>query len=395
VTRTTSSKATVNWHGETDGLGSVEYAMSSYYDTHQKFQNTVTCQTKSGYQHVELVDLRPNTVYVYRVKPSGKNDAYDIRSFRTMPVKGKFVFIVISDTQEGHDYTEAMRFKLVADAIAKETEAVFVLHGGDNAGHDSPALWLKYFEAADAMLARTAIYPTIGNHEYHNDGGVHPPATAEQYRWSYDVPEHYSFECAGIRFIVLDTPDPATAETDDPHTSPALAQSQVEWLKKELDNHMSGTFTIHHHPIWDQDRITTNSDLQPWEDLYHAFGISATFAGHTHDYQRYSIGGIPYFVVGNAGGRFADITDDTQFAAGYVIAKTRNLGYLRVTVDPANNTATADEIFVASVQEDDSDETPVVFDPPHIADTVTFPLSVAPGKVQHPAAFQVQLVNQP
>ena len=116
---------------------------------------------------------------------------------------------------------------------------------------------------------------------------------------------------------------------------------------------MSGIFTIHHHPIWHYGRTTINSDLQPWEDLYHAYPISANFAGHTHNYQRYSVEGIPYFVVGNAGGKFADLTDD-PYAVWYQFGETRQLGYLKVTVDPANNTATAQEIFVASVETDDS-----------------------------------------
>jgi hypothetical protein len=298
-----------------------------------------------------------------------------------MPVRGRFVFIVISDTQEGHNYTEAMRFKYVADAVAKEEEAIFVLHGGDNAAHDSSGVWNNYAEAADAMLARIAIYPAVGNHEYHNPaGGTNRPTTAEQYRWSYDVPLHYSFDCAGVRFVILDSPDPASAVgNDDPQTSLALAESQVEWLKELLDNDMLGTFTIHHHPIWDLGSTAANPNLQPWETLYHAYKITATFAGHTHDYQRYSVEGIPYFVVGNAGGRFADITDGDPRAEWYRFGETRRLGYLRVTVDPASHTATAQEIFVASVEVDDSAETPLVFDPPVIGDSVTFPLSGVPG----------------
>jgi hypothetical protein len=54
---------------------------------------------------------------------------------------------------------------------------------------------------------------------------------------------------------------------------------------------------------------------------------------------------------------------------------TRNLGYLKVTLDPANNTAIAQQIFVAWVVDDDSPETPQVYDPPFIYDTITFPLT--------------------
>jgi hypothetical protein len=376
VTKTTINSATINWHGASNKAGKIEYATSSYYDMHHSFEKTVESPTTSAYQHVQLTGLEPNTSYIYKVKPSGDEEVFSNRTFRTMPASGPFTFIVISDSQEGHDYTEAMRFKLVAEAIAKETDVLFILHGGDYAGHDSEGLWTKYFLAADKMLAKFAIFTTIGNHEYHNGDTPTVPTEAVQYHSSYDIPlagplNHF-FDCAGVRFIILDSPDPTTGE--DPHTSLALAQSQAPWLEGLLKDNMAGVFTIHHHPIWDYFSSTNNPNLQPWEDLYHAYNISANFAGHTHTYQRYSVKGIPYFIVGNAGGRFADLINGDP-PVWYQFGETRQLGYLKVTVDPANNTATAQEIFVASVQDDDSAVPPVVHDPYIIADTVTFPLS--------------------
>ena len=374
VAKTTTNSATINWQGASDKAGDIEYATSKYYDEHKKFDKTISSPTKAAYQHVELTGLEPNTSYIYRVKPEGNTDVFSNRTFQTMPVSGPFTFIVISDSQEGHSYTEAMRFKPVADAIAKEKDVLFILHGGDYAGHDSEGLWTKYFEAADAMLAKFPIFTTIGNHEYHNSGNT--PTDADQYHWSYDIPLagplNHSFDCAGVRFIILDSPDPNTGE--DPHTSLVLAQSQAPWLEALLKDNMAGVFTMHHHPIWDYFNSTNNPDLQPWEDLYHAYNISANFAGHTHTYQRYSVMGIPYFIVGTAGGRFSDLISDS-IPVWYVKGITRNLGYLKVTVDPANNTATAQQIFVAWVVDDDSPETPQVYDPPVIYDTITFPLT--------------------
>ena len=63
----------------------------------------------------------------------------------------------------------------------------------------------------------------------------------------------------------------------------------------------------------------------------------------------------------------ADLTGGYHSRSGTSSDETRQLGYLKVTVDPAHNTATAQEIFVAHVNEDDDDETPIVYDPPVIA----------------------------
>ena len=375
VTNLTTTAATVNWRGADSASGSVEYATKDYYDTHGTFQKTIVSTAKSAYQHVVLSDLDANTSYVYRARPSDSADRFSVRAFKTMPVSGPFTFIVMSDT-----HAEEKRFKPVAEAIAKnETDVLFILDGGDYAGFDSEADWSVYFQYGDGMLAKFPIFHGIGNHEYHNPGHENgPPTGADQYHWTYNVakgePLNYSFGCSGVRFVVLNSPDPKHANGDDPQPSLALATSQANWLKAELNNNMAGTFTIHHHPIWDYGRTGIDTRLQPWETLYHQYPISANFTGHTHCYQRYSVNTIPYFVVGNAGGKFDDMNPGEPRAKWYQYGETRQLGYLKVAVDPDNNTATAQEIFVAYVETDDS-EKPIVYDAPIVADVVTFPLS--------------------
>ena len=375
VTDLTTASATINWRGADSGTGSVEYATSSYYNEHQSFNEKTVSSTTGAYQHVSLTNLEPDTSYVYRVKPSDNPDLFSNRTFQTMPVSGPFTFLVISDT-----HAEEKRFKWVADAIAKyENDALFILDGGDYAGFDYEQYWSVYFQYADGMLSKFPIFHTIGNHEYHNFGNPDgPPTKADQYHWTYDIPSNgplnYSFDCSDVRFVVLNSPDPKHANGDDPHPYITLTRSQVPWLEKQLDNNLAGTFTIHHHPIWDYGRTGADPNLKPWDTLYRTYNISANFAGHTHDYQRYSVQGIPYFVVGNAGGKFTDMMEGYPHAVWFEYGDTRQLGYLKVTVDPANNTATAQEIFVAYVDTDDA-ETATAYDPPILADTITFPLA--------------------
>jgi len=375
VTLTTTDSATINWRGEENGSGFVDYATSSYFDRHHSYEKTIESTKAATYQHLCISELESNKSYTYRVRPSGSNESFDNRTFRTMPISGPFTFIVISDPQKGRNYDEKERFKYVADAIEKEPNVLFILIGGDYNGHDSDGLWRQFFQVADGMLSKSAIFPTIGNHEYHNSsGGDNPPTAADHYHWAFNMPLNYSFDCSGIRFIILNTPDPNNANGDDPHTSLALAKSQESWLLEQLNNDtLLGAFTIHHHPIWDYYNTTCNPDLEPWETLYHKYNISATFAGHTHNYQRYSIDEIPYFIVGNAGGRCADLTGDAS-PQGFQFGMNKTLGYLKVTVDPANNTATAEEWIVATVKDDDSKDKPEILKTPEMMDSITFPL---------------------
>ena len=121
-----------------------------------------------------------------------------------------------------------------------------------------------------------------------------------------------------------------------------------------------------------------NRPSNPGRPCFHKYPISADFAGHIHSYQRFSVNGIPYFIVANGGGKFISLSDGKPFPPSYVYGATKELGYLKVTVDPANNTATANEYFVASLPDYDS-TTGTVISPPLLADNITFPL-----KTQHP-----------
>ncbi len=381
VTELATDSATINWRGDQSETATLEYASERYYNEHQSFDNAIIVSEPSGhYNHVTLTGLESNTAYVYKVSVSTKPSAFKNRAFRTMPLSGPFTFLVLSDS-----HAQEKRFKYVADAIAKnEKDALFILDGGDFASWDAEADWSKYFHYADKMLAKFPLVNTIGNHEYHNRGDpTGSPTAAYHYHWTYNIPRgaplRYAFDCSNIRFVILDSPDPNITVGDDPQTSLILAKEQQSWLASQLDNQMAGTFTIHHHPIWESQRTTALATLRPWEKLYQTYRISANFAGHVHNYQRYSVHGIPFFVVGNAGGVFTGIKKGPH-APGYIKGKTRRLGYLKVTVDPENNRATAKEIFVASVKTDTSTKAKV-YDPPVIYDEVTFPLS---SKVEIP-----------
>jgi hypothetical protein len=158
-----------------------------------------------------------------------------------------------------------------------------------------------------------------------------------------------------------------------------MAERQDSWLRQELDNSMAGTIVIQHYPDWDDGMTQVRPDFASWDALFHTYPITASFAGHVHNYERFLEASVPYFIVGNAGGPSADL--HAVKPAGYQFGTTRRLGYLRLTLDPEKNTATAQSVIVGYVDASDDDETPHLYNPPVIDETVTFPLSTkrSPG----------------
>jgi hypothetical protein len=370
VTKTNTTSATINWWQESAGKDwTVKYANASYYDDHGDFDHIVPDPDLSNYHHVLITGLDPNTTYKYLVEPSDKSTIFAVRKFQTFPVSGPFTFIVISDS-----HAAEKRFKYVGDALNNEQGALFILHGGDYSDFDNTSQWTDFFNYGDGMLANYTLFTTLGNHEYHNMTRSDIATDAYEYRNSFENPLNYSFDCAGVRFIVLDSPDPNNTVEGDQHPSLNLSESQVPWLEDELNSSRVGTFVIDHHPVWTYGSATPDPALQPWESLFQKYHISADFSGHIHSYQRFSVNDIPYFIVADGGGGFINLSDGKPYPPSYVFGATKNLGYLKVTVDPANNTAIADEYFVARL-EDYNSTTATVISPPQLADSITFPLS--------------------
>jgi len=57
VTLTTTDSATINWRGEENGSGSIDYATSSYFDTHHSYEKTIATKEAATYQHVRISGL--------------------------------------------------------------------------------------------------------------------------------------------------------------------------------------------------------------------------------------------------------------------------------------------------------------------------------------------------
>ncbi len=145
VTQTTTNSATINWRSDPNDSGEIYYDTTSYFKQHNSFEYMTPVPTAAQYQHVQLNGLEPNTSYTYWVKPSGNASAFSNRTFQTMPVSGPFTFIVVGDTREGRYYMETKRFKYVADAIANESNVLFILHLGDFARFDNDTRWAIFF----------------------------------------------------------------------------------------------------------------------------------------------------------------------------------------------------------------------------------------------------------
>ncbi len=356
LTGTTTTGTVVNVKTNITTAVIVEYATDAYYTANSAYDQSATDSVSTQLHHVSLAGLTPDTLYHYRVVYDGQ--ATGDLHFSTFPASGAFTFVMYSDTQDQlPTYSQLERHKLVADRIAEEPDVAFVLNSGDLVNDASDlANWDRYFAAGSMMMANTTVYPALGNHD-NND---------PNYYQNYGVPEYYSFDCGDGHVSVLDSND--WAWNDLP--------VQSAWLANDLQTDKPFKFTSFHHPLYTSEAKHfggwENLKLE-WEDEINDNGVLAVFNGHVHAYERFLVNDTNYFVAGIGGGPSYNLA--TPRYTGSQNSLEYMIGYIRVTVDPAAGTATAQVIRVADVLPDNSVST---YPPGTVFETVIMNLAAAP-----------------
>jgi len=248
---------------------------------------------KSAFHEVVLGGLVPATSYDYTVR------AGTIRatgSFTTAPEIGAEIirFLVMGDNR-----TNALAHAAVVQAGLSEP-ADFVLNTGDMIMDGSlDGDWQAFFEVERELLRRTPLFPTLGNHEFYDQGaGVPNFLRYTRVPRNAAAPEnYYAFTYGAVRFLVLDSNDDWSRPT-----------AQRHWLEGEL--HAAGNDPRLHH-------IMVMTHHGPYSSGYHGShpgmlmsdlgallrseGVSLILSGHDHMYERGDADGLKYVVTGGGG----------------------------------------------------------------------------------------------
>jgi len=324
VTSTASDSAVVSWKATGETGGWVEYTPVEGGETHR----VPSSGTEKGIQHAHLSELSPATTYHYRVV-SGNETTGDCR-FRTFG-DPEFTCIIYGDTRGQKPlFTQTERHRLVAERIAEEEEILFLIHTGDFVCDDSE--WDEFFAVAGPVLRNTTLVPVAGNHD----------GTAEEFTRIFALPPYYSFDAGSLHVTVLDSNDRAWADMP----------TRTAWLKEDLRSPLPRKIVAFHHPPFSADRSHPGGDLAirgEWADIFSENGVDAVFSAHTHAYERYSVNGTDYFVIGCGGAPLYPLADEKP--QGYRMGCEGTLGYLRARVSPES--IIIDMIPVARVIEDE------------------------------------------
>lgn len=246
---------------------------------------TTPLETDLGYAHyhtVEFRNLKPETLYAYRVG-DGVNWSEWIH-FKTAAVEPKpFCFVYFGDAQNN---IKSLWSRVVRQAFVGAPRAAFMLHAGDlisNANKD--AEWGEWFYASAFIHRMVPCIATPGNHEY---GKIKTPTgesreLSDHWRPTFAFPTHgpegleetcYYIDYQGARIISLN--------------SNRKHEEQKRWLEKVLgDNPNKWTVIAFHHPIYSSKAGRDNVELrEAWQPTFDKYRVDLVLTGHDHTYAR-------------------------------------------------------------------------------------------------------------
>lgn len=257
---------------------------------------------------VQLRGLSPGAGYVYRVR-TGRRTTQAFR-FTTAKVGVEpFRFGAIGDYGSGAEpaYRNA--------ALLRHEAVELILTTGDNVyplgleGEYDRAL----FGPFGWLMRRVALWPTLGNHDYGNEGTVRRRRTADAYLRNFVLPRHpgherfYSFRYANAEFIAI----------DNEVTSFAPGSRQYRWIAATLHRSRAcWKIPFFHHPAHaeyvnpEPGDVPKLRHLQRWlAPLFERAGVQLVLSGHEHNYVRSGrlVGGrrqrrgVTYVLTGGGG----------------------------------------------------------------------------------------------
>jgi calcineurin-like phosphoesterase family protein len=257
---------------------------------------------------IQLRGLSPATSYVYRVRAGRRTT----RAFRFATAKmgaTPFRFGAIGDF--GNGSVPAYR-----NAALLRREAVdFILTMGDNVY--PLGLETEYrrglFRPFGSLMGRVALWPTLGNHDYGNEGAMFR-RTGNAYLRNFVLPRRpgrerfYSFRYANAEFVAIDVEV----------TSFAPGSRQYRWIDATLRRSRAcWKIPYFHHPAHaeyvnpDAEDIAKLRDVQRWlVPLFERHGVKLVLDAHEHNYIRSKSllagrphpRGVTYVLAGGGGG---------------------------------------------------------------------------------------------
>lgn len=237
------------------------------------------------YHQVTFSNLKPGTVYAYRVG-TGEHWSEWFQFTTASNTNKPFSFIYLGDAQND---IRSKWSRVIRKAFAHQPDARFIIHTGDLINRsNNDQEWGEWHYGGGFINGMIPSLPSPGNHEYVRDSTrklVLDPHWGVQYTLPGNGPKGleesvYYVDYQNVRVISLDSQMIILDE--------ASAKIQYEWLEKVLkENKQLWTVITFHHPIFSTAKSRDNKAFRErFKPLFDQYHIDLVLQGHDHTYSR-------------------------------------------------------------------------------------------------------------
>lgn len=245
-------------------------------------------QQEDAYGQVTFRDLKPGTVYAYRVGDGSNWSAWN--QFRTAERSGAFSFIYLGDAQND---LRSRWARAIRRAFQQEANARFIVHAGDLINRsNADEEWAEWHEAAGFIHQMIPAVPTPGNHEYRRDS-LGKLVLDPHWKVQFNLPRNgpggmqdavYYLDYQDLRMISLNSQLIMLDST--------AAAIQEKWLEKVLSSSpKKWNIVVMHHPVYSTAKNRDNTILRErFKPIFEKYGVDLVLQGHDHTYARGGLG---------------------------------------------------------------------------------------------------------
>ena len=346
----------VRWRTDVSARSKVRYGTTPGKLDQSVEDNTILTEHK-----MKLTGLKPLTKYYYAIGGlkdtlQGNADNY----FTTLPEPGKtghYSIAVLGDCGDNSINQRHVKEQMLKYMGNNDINAWLLL--GDNAYQDGTdsEYQSKFFNIyKDDLLKKYALFPTPGNHDYHDSDftavraqETHETAYYQNFSMptegeSGGTPSHsqafYSFDVGNIHFISLDS----YGKEDKAYRLYDTIGPQVQWIKKDLaaNKNKGWVIAFWHHPPYTMGSHNSDQEdelvqiREKFIGVLERAGVNLVLNGHSHDYERSRLMSGHYGPENTFDAKKHNLSsssgknDGTKNSAPYIIKKDKNAGTVYV-----------------------------------------------------------------
>jgi acid phosphatase type 7 len=256
----------IRWEMDKKSDYTVEYGLNTKKAKQVKL-NYRGSKNNAHLYEVKLSDLRPNSVYYYRLVSPVDNKWFKTRTYADN--QENLTFVAMGDSRSNPEI-----FAKIMSASGGANPDLIISMGDlvENGGKYEQ--WNDfYFSVIHGVAESTPIVSTLGDHEGEGDDG-------ELFRYflrdNQPVDKQwFSFDYGSAHFISLDYRYPESKE-------------MIDWFIKDItSSSKKWNFVYMHRPCYNLGGHGSTWGRGTWPELFSKYKIDIVFAGHSHLYERF------------------------------------------------------------------------------------------------------------